>query len=111
MVDLRPPALIPNFIDGKEVGTLAGDRFDKRAPADGRVIAEVARSRAEDVRAAVAAARCAQPGWAASTVVSRGDHLRAIALLMRDRQEELPQVVAHPERRRWRRAEQRLADR
>ena len=94
MVDLRPPALIPNFIDGKEVGTLAGDRFEKRAPADGRVIAEVARSRAEDVRAAVAAARCAQPGWAASTVVSRGDHLRAIALLMRDRQEELASLVA-----------------
>ena len=94
MVDLRPPALIPNFIDGKEVGTLAGDRFEKRAPADGRVIAEVARSRA-DGRAGGGGRRALRPAWLGGEHRGEpGDRLRAIALLMRDRQEELAGLVA-----------------
>jgi aldehyde dehydrogenase (NAD+) len=94
MLDLTIPSLIPNFINGQEVGALAGERFPKHAPATGRVLAEVARSRADDVRSAIAAARCAQPAWAAATVVSRGDYVRAVALGLRDRQEEIARLVA-----------------
>jgi alpha-ketoglutaric semialdehyde dehydrogenase len=94
MVDLSLPSLVTNFINGQEVPALGGERFEKRAPSDGRVLVEVARSRADDVRQAVAAARCAQLAWAEATVVSRGDHLRAIALGLRDHQEQVAELVA-----------------
>jgi acyl-CoA reductase-like NAD-dependent aldehyde dehydrogenase len=94
MVDLSLPSLVPNFINGQEVPALGGERFEKRAPSNGRVLVEVARSRAHDVRQAVAAARCAQLAWAEATVVSRGDHLRAIALGLREHQEQVAELVA-----------------
>jgi aldehyde dehydrogenase (NAD+) len=46
------------------------------------------------VDAALAAARRAQPAWAERTVVSRGDTLRAIALALRERQEDVAALVA-----------------
>jgi aldehyde dehydrogenase (NAD+) len=58
------------------------------------VITQVVRSREPDVRAALAAARRAQPAWAERTVVSRGDIIRAIALALRKRQEEIAGLVA-----------------
>jgi aldehyde dehydrogenase (NAD+) len=94
MIDLGIPAFVPNFIDGDEVPAGSGDRFPKRAPATGRVLTEAARSAAADVHAAIAAARRAQPGWADATVVSRGDHLRTIALALRARQDEMARLVA-----------------
>ncbi len=94
MTDLRTPPLVPNCIDGRETAALAGECFPKRSPATGRVITQVARSREADVRAALAAARRAQPAWAERTVVSRGDTLRAVALALRDRQEEVARLVA-----------------
>jgi gamma-glutamyl-gamma-aminobutyraldehyde dehydrogenase len=57
MTDLELPAFLPNFIAGEETGAAAGECFAKRSPADGRVLTEVARSRANDVRAAIDAAR------------------------------------------------------
>jgi aldehyde dehydrogenase (NAD+) len=94
MTDLRTPALVPNFIDGQEIAAAGGECFAKHAPATGRVLTQVARSRAADVDAALAAARRAQPAWAERTVVSRGDTLRAIALALRERQEDVAALVA-----------------
>ena len=42
----------------------------------------------------MAAARRAQPAWAAETPVARGDLVREIALTMRERREELSELVA-----------------
>ncbi|MGN8119387.1 aldehyde dehydrogenase [Labrys sp. 22185] len=47
------------FIDGRYVPALSGKTFTKTSPIDGRVIAEVADCGAEDVEAAVKAARTA----------------------------------------------------
>jgi acyl-CoA reductase-like NAD-dependent aldehyde dehydrogenase len=94
MESLRVPPFVPNFIDGQESRARSGDCFVKRAPATGKPLTEVARSKAEDVVAAIAAARRAQAAWAEATVVSRGDRLRAIALGLRDRQEEVASLVA-----------------
>ena len=47
----------------------------------------------EDVAAAVAAARSAQPAWAERTAVERGDLLRDLALLLRERREEASEIV------------------
>jgi acyl-CoA reductase-like NAD-dependent aldehyde dehydrogenase len=93
MADLRLPAVIPNLIAGDERPAEAGERFAKLAPATGRCLAEVARSRAADVHRAVAAARAAQAAWAAHTPVARGDILRAIALGLRAQQDEIARLV------------------
>ncbi|MEO7987124.1 MAG: aldehyde dehydrogenase family protein [Gemmatimonadales bacterium] len=94
MGNLRIPQLIPNFIDGQEVAALSGERFVKHAPATGKALTEVARSKANDVAAAIRAARKAQPAWADATVVSRGDLLREIALSLRDKRDDVARLVA-----------------
>lgn len=94
MKDLTVPAFVPNFIDGHEVPTAAGEHFEKHNPATGGVLTTVARSREADVRRAVDAARAAQGAWAASTPVRRGDILRAIALGLRERRAEIAALVA-----------------
>ena len=88
------PATIPNQIDGQSVFAADGRTFAKIDPATGREICRVARSTAADVQRAVAAARRAQPAWAALTVVKRGDILRQIALLMRERRAAIAELVA-----------------
>jgi aldehyde dehydrogenase (NAD+) len=88
------PSRIDNWIDGAERQSAAGETFVKVTPHDGRRLCAVARSRAEDVRRAVAAARRAQPAWAERTPVQRGDVIRAAALLMRERADALSRLVA-----------------
>lgn len=88
------PDFIPNFIDGEERPAASGKTFDKLKPHDGCLLAECAFSEAEDVGAAVRAARAAQEEWADFTPVARGDILREAALMMRDRKEELGEIVA-----------------
>ncbi|HEX3455047.1 MAG TPA: aldehyde dehydrogenase family protein [Gaiellaceae bacterium] len=73
---------------------MSGAWLDKHRPADGTLLTRVARSGAADVEAAVVAARRAQPEWAEQTVVSRGDLCREIALALRDRRDELSEIVA-----------------
>jgi aldehyde dehydrogenase (NAD+) len=95
-VDLTSiPAVIPHFVGGRETLAAEGGTFQKIDPATGRVICEVSRSNAADVRHAVEAALAAQPAWAANTVVKRGDILRQIALLMRQHRTAIAELVAH----------------
>ncbi len=88
------PSTIPNQIGGRAVAANDGRTFVKRDPATGGAICEVARSGAADVRLAVETAKAAQPAWAATTVVKRGDILRQIALLMREHRQEIAELVA-----------------
>jgi acyl-CoA reductase-like NAD-dependent aldehyde dehydrogenase len=92
-VTSRVTADVPNLIDGADAPPASGEWLDKRRPADGEHLCRLARSRAEDVAAAVAAARRAQPAWAERTVVERGDLVREIALALRARREELAAAV------------------
>jgi aldehyde dehydrogenase (NAD+) len=93
--DIAPvPSEIPNHIAGRCVPAADGRSFPKFDPATGREICRVARSGAADIAAAVDAARRAQPAWAASTVVRRGDLLRQVALLMRERRDTLAELVS-----------------
>jgi aldehyde dehydrogenase (NAD+) len=94
-VDLEAiPAVIPNLIAGADAPALDGGTFIKLDPATGRELCRVAQSTAADVSTAVEAAKRAQPAWASQTVVKRGDILRQIALLMRERRVELAALVA-----------------
>lgn len=68
--------------------------FDKKSPHDGRVLWQVARSNAEDALAAVAAARAAQPAWAAMPAVQRGAVLYRACALMEAEREQIAKIVA-----------------
>jgi aldehyde dehydrogenase (NAD+) len=87
------PAEIPNLVGGAAAPAASGQWLDKLRPADGTSLCRVARSGAKDVAAAVSAARAAQPAWAERTVVERGNILRDLALLLRERREELSEIV------------------
>jgi len=94
-VDLSTiPSTVPNHIGRDDVPSLDGRTFTKKDPATGRAICEVARSSAADVALAVARAKAAQPAWAATTVVKRGDILRQLALLMREHRDAIASLVA-----------------
>ncbi len=81
-------------MDGRSAPAASGQTFEKLRPADGSPLCTVARSGDADVAAAVAAARLAQPAWAARTPVERGQLVRELALALQARREELADVVA-----------------
>jgi alpha-ketoglutaric semialdehyde dehydrogenase len=85
---------VPNLVDGVDTPAVSSQWLAKARPADGTALYRFARSGAEDVARAVAAARRAQPAWARETPVARGDLVREIALTMRERREELSELVA-----------------
>ena len=84
---------IPNFIGGSEVPPRTGVWLDKVRPTDETVLCRVARSGTDDVDDAVAAARAAQPELAERTAVGRGDIVRELALLLRERRDEASAIV------------------
>jgi aldehyde dehydrogenase (NAD+) len=85
---------IPNLIAGTSAAAACGEWLEKLRPTDGSFLCRVARSRAEDVDVAVSAARAAQTPWAERTPVERGEIVRELALLLRDRREEASEIVA-----------------
>jgi acyl-CoA reductase-like NAD-dependent aldehyde dehydrogenase len=85
--------VIHNVIGGRAVDAADGRSFDKHRPADGTLLCTVARSGEADVAAAVEAARAAQHEWAKRTAVERGELVRELALLLRDRRDAAAQIV------------------
>jgi len=88
------PDEVPNLVAGEERPPAGGAWLEKLRPADGTSLCRVARSAAADAASAVAAARDAQPAWAAQTPVDRGNLVREIAELLRDRRDEASELVA-----------------
>ncbi len=88
------PQTILNWIDGEECEASTGDTFGKLSPVSGKELGRVARSRVEDVQKAIQVARRAQPAWADSTPVYRGDLLYDIAQAMRQQHEEIASIVS-----------------
>jgi len=84
---------VPNLIDGVEAAALSGEWLDRRSPADGRMLCQLARSDEPDAAAAVAAARRNQPEWAERTAVARADIIRRSADLLREHGDELVATV------------------
>ena len=84
---------VENLIDGKALPARSGAWLEKVRPADETVLCRVARSDADDVADAVVAARAAQPAWAERTAVARGDVVRELALLLRERRDEASAIV------------------
>ncbi|GLZ29175.1 succinate-semialdehyde dehydrogenase [Lentzea sp. NBRC 105346] len=67
--------------------------IDVHSPLDGQLIGWLPTATDSDVSAAVAAARAAQPGWAATPAAERGGVLRAAAEELRERAGDLATVV------------------
>jgi aldehyde dehydrogenase (NAD+) len=88
------PATIPNQIGGQSAFAVDGRSFPKMDPATGHELCRVARSGSADVDLAVEAARRVQPAWAATTAVKRGEILRQLATLMKERREAIAQLVS-----------------
>jgi len=93
-IDLSAPTVIANQIGGHDSPAADGRTFSKKDPATGRECCQVARSTAADVARAVACAQKAQPAWAATTVVRRGDILRRVAILMQEHRTAIAELVA-----------------
>jgi acyl-CoA reductase-like NAD-dependent aldehyde dehydrogenase len=85
--DVEPGRL---FIGGH--WTEASDRFDAVDPATGKTLTSLARASAADVDAAVAAARQAFGGWAATPGRERARVLHRVADLVRKRADEIAAV-------------------
>ena len=64
---------------GGRFAEAAGPTVDDHAPATGELLARVQLAAAADVDAAVAAARAAQPAWAALSIRERAERMEALA--------------------------------
>ena len=80
---------VRNFIGGAAVASATGKTFATINPATGKVLAEVEIAGEAEVNHAVAAAKAAQPKWAAMTGMERGRILKTAAALLRERNAEL----------------------
>jgi aldehyde dehydrogenase (NAD+) len=87
-----------NFIGGQWLPAQRGRTFDSVNPADTTdVIGQFSLSDADDVAAAVAAARAAQPGWAAMPAPKRGDVFFRAANLLEARASEVARDMTRDE--------------
>jgi betaine-aldehyde dehydrogenase len=85
---------LQNFIDGEFVDAADGATEEVTNPANGEVIAEMQVSSEEDVNRAVAAAKRAFPGWAATPPGERAGALFKLADLLEEHAEELSDLEA-----------------
>ncbi|MGH9346925.1 MAG: aldehyde dehydrogenase family protein [Vicinamibacterales bacterium] len=88
------PSTVPNQVGGEDSRAADGRSFAKLDPATGREICQVARSTRAEVGRAVQLAKEAQPAWAATTAVKRGEMLRNVALLMQEHRDAIAALVA-----------------
>lgn len=88
------PEKISNWIDGEECPARAGEWFEKLDPANGKLLTRAARSRADDVTAAVEAAKRAFPAWSDTPAVQRGLLLHQLVVGMQNHQDEIARIVA-----------------
>jgi aldehyde dehydrogenase (NAD+) len=81
------------YIDGAWRPAAGQGVIDVVNPADEQVVARVPAGTAEDVDAAVRAARTALPGWAATPPAARADRLAALLDVLTARKDELAETV------------------
>src|SRR5918996_2562965 len=85
---------LQNFIDGEFVDPAEGKTEEVTNPANGEAIAEMPLSTEEDVNRAVAAAKRAFPGWAATPPGERATALLKLADLIEEHADELSDLEA-----------------
>lgn len=88
------PRTLDNFIGGAWVPPASEDVLVARNPANGEGLARVPLSSAADVERAVAAARAAQPGWAATPILVRARAIMELRQALVEHRDELARIVA-----------------
>ena len=89
---MTTPDRLGNFIGGDWVEP-RGRTLPIENPSTGSVLGEVPLSTASDVDRAVAAAKAAYPGWAATPVDRRVAPLFRLAAILRERREPLTRIL------------------
>jgi betaine-aldehyde dehydrogenase len=85
---------LQNFIDGEFVDAAEGATEEVTNPANGEAIAEMPLSTEQDVNRAVAAAKRAFPGWAATPPGERATALIKLADMLEEHAEEISDLEA-----------------
>ncbi|WP_026618591.1 betaine-aldehyde dehydrogenase [Ensifer sp. WSM1721] len=89
---MRAQPKASHFIDGEYVEDAAGTVIESIYPATGEVIARLHAATPAIVEKAIAAAKRAQPAWAAMSPTARGRILKRAAEIMRERNRELSEL-------------------
>ena len=85
--------LLDNYVGGGWTPAASADQLDVTNPATAEVLARVPLSSAQDLDAAVEAARAALPAWRDVSVIGRARHLFALRQGLEERREELARSV------------------
>ena len=93
MIDPKPTA--SHFINGAYIEDKTGTPIDVIYPATGEVIGRVHSATPQILQAALAAAKAAQPIWAAMTGTERGRILRRAADMMRAHNRSLSELETY----------------
>ena len=83
-----------HWIEGEERKSQTGKWFEKYNSATGGVLIEVARGAGQEVAEAIRAAETAFPLWTATSVEKRAEILKKAANLLKDRKEEIAEIIA-----------------
>jgi acyl-CoA reductase-like NAD-dependent aldehyde dehydrogenase len=87
-----------NFIAGEWVGAASGATFDNVNPADtSDIVGVFPKSDAADARQAIAAAKVAQPTWAAIPAPKRGEILHRAAAILESRADQVSREMTREE--------------
>jgi acyl-CoA reductase-like NAD-dependent aldehyde dehydrogenase len=81
------------FVGGDWRSSASGETFDATSPATGERIGSVPQGDRDDARAAIAAARDAQDGWARLTAFERAAKMEAVAEVIQSRRDELARTL------------------
>jgi aldehyde dehydrogenase (NAD+) len=87
------PELVRNFIGGEWVESRSGETFESFNPATEELVSPVTRSGANDVQAAVAAAKKAYPAWRLTPAPRRGEILYRVGQLLIEHKERLARLM------------------
>lgn len=85
--------LVRNFIGGVWLESHSGETFETYNPATETLIAPVAKSGADDVDAAVKAAKVAYQQWRLTPAPRRGEILFRVAQVLQERKEDLARLM------------------
>jgi malonate-semialdehyde dehydrogenase (acetylating)/methylmalonate-semialdehyde dehydrogenase len=92
-VSTNTAADLRNFIAGEWVNANTAERLDDVDPATGALLARVPLSGADDVDAAVRAARAALPAWRATSPIARARALMTLRDALLEHQDEIAELV------------------
>lgn len=85
--------LVKNYIGGKWIEAESGETFNTHNPATEAIVAAVSKSAAQDVNAAVQAAKAAYKNWRLTPAPRRGEILFSVAQLLTERKEEIARLM------------------